>query len=240
MYRILFLLFFLTVSAGTLLGQSRQDVVYTKSGSVLKGIIKERNDSTLRIEIYGGSILAVYIQDVDSIGEEEWQKPNLNRPISFQKNGFFQEFSFGLPWGVEQYGVESGIILNYAINYQLKDILKLGVGSGLDFYGYRTFTPYFVRISGDFAQKKNNYFYQTDLGYSSSVSWENEFVDHKGGFMAFIGGGIKFNSWRKSYWKLAAGYRIQFAQSDFNYTWEAPFTEYRQFYRLETKVIFGI
>jgi hypothetical protein len=222
--------------------QLEQDVVYLKNGSVLKGKILQ-NDSIVKVEILGGSVFVYKANQVLKTDKETYKRADFKGPITAQQNGWFSEFSFGIPYGITQWGwPTAGITLNGLLGYQFNTSIKAGLGTGIDHYGYEaTMLPIYARITGDLSKKATSPFYMADLGYAANIShsWNID-EDHFGGFLMFLGGGFKFNTRRKVYYNIALGYKTQFASSYYYQTWlEEPFWEYRQFNRIEGRLAIG-
>lgn len=232
----LFLFFLLSANA-----QRTQEAVYLKNGSILRGTIHQ-SDSIIKVEILGGSVFVYPASDVIKIETEDFYRVNLKGPRTIQKNGWYTEFSFGLPIGLDQWGwITSGVTLNGFLGYQFKPIVKTGLGTGIDWYNYEAaMIPFFARITGDLTTKNTTPFYLADIGYAVNVSstWGNE--DHFGGFLMHLGGGFKFNTRKKHYYNFSVGYKTQFTSSYYFQTWiEEPYWEYRQFNRIEGRLAIG-
>ncbi|MFY0674862.1 MAG: hypothetical protein JXQ87_15795 [Bacteroidia bacterium] len=222
--------------------QLQQDVVYLKNGSILKGTLLQ-NDSIVKIEIIGGSIFSYDANEVLKTAKEEYKRVNFKGPITLQQDGWFTEISFGIPYGIDQWGWPTGgVTLNGILGYQFKSLVKVGLGTGIDYYGNEaTMLPFFTRATGDLTQKTTTPFYVVDLGYAANISssWNND-EDHYGGFLMFLGGGFKFNTRRNYHFNFSLGYKTQFASSYYFQTWlEEPFWEYRQFNRVEGRIAIG-
>ncbi|MGB0430874.1 MAG: hypothetical protein ACPGLV_10400 [Bacteroidia bacterium] len=223
--------------------QSKQDVVYLKNGSILRGELIKTDSITVSIEILGGNVFVFENAEVLKITQENAVKLNTKGPFTPQKDGWYTEFSFGIPFGIDQWGWPTGgITLNTVVGYQYKSILKSGIGTGIDWYAWdATMIPLFARVSGDLTKKINTPFYRMDVGYSANItnSWNND-EKHYGGILLNIGGGLKFNTRKNVYYCLSLGYKTQFAKSHYFQTWlEEPYWEYRQFNRIEGRLAIG-
>lgn len=242
MARVLFSFIFY-FSCFSVFAQKNQDVIYLKDGSVYRGVLLLSQDTTkVKIEIIGGNIFVVDTKDILSQTKEPATTIRLKGPVTTQPNGWYNELSLGIPFGVDQWGwPTAGITLNYFLGYQYNSYLKTGIGTGLDYYGYeKTMLPLYLRITGDLTKKNTTPFYIADLGYASNISLGSSTEEHKGGLLFFLGGGIKFNTRRKLSINLSAGYKTQFASSHYFHTWlEEPYWEYRQVNRIETRIAFG-
>lgn len=230
----------LTIAA---FGQVSQNVLYLKNGGVLRGVVLESTDTTkVKIEILGGSIFVVNKADIERQAIEKAPSLKSKGVISSQADGFYQEMSLGLPLGYNQYNwFTSGITLNYLLGYQYKRNLKFGLGTGIDHYKVSsTMFPLFLRVTGDLTDKGVTPNYIADIGYAANISTGAEGTQHRGGLLLFLGAGLKFNTRRALYYKLSAGYKTQFSSSHYDQWWrEEPFSEYRQFNRVECRLSIG-
>ncbi len=240
MARLITFLFLLIICV-TATAQNKQDVVYLKNGGILRGNILQ-NDSIVKIEILGGNVFVYSKAEIEKINQEEAIKIIAKGPITPQQNGWYNEYSFGIPYGIDQWGwPTAGVTLNYFIGHQFNQLVKTGIGTGLDIYGYQaSLIPFYGRITGDLTSKTKTPFYFADLGYATNVSIRSNNEKHYGGFLMHLGGGIKINTRRRTFFNLSASYNTQFTKSYYFQTWlEEPYWEYRQYNRIEGRISIG-
>lgn len=242
MKQILLQILFLFIGIAAF-SQVSQNVLYLKNGGILRGVVLESDDSTkVKIEILGGSVFVVNTSEIKKQTTEKAPPIKSQGVISSQADGFYSEIALGLPLGYNQYDwFTSGITLNYVLGYQYKRNLKFGIGTGIDHYKVSsTMFPVFLRVTGDLSAKGVTPSYIADLGYGSNISTAAEGTDHNGGLLLFLGAGLKFNTRSAVYYQLSAGYKTQFSSSTYDQWWqEEPFTEYRQFNRIECRFSIG-
>jgi len=234
--------FFLLASLSAF-SQISQNVLYLKNGGVLRGVVLKGQDSSqVKIETIGGNVFVVDREDIEKETVEPAPSLRSKGIITSQPDGIYHETSFGLPFGLNQYGwFTTGVTLNYVLGYQYKRNLKFGIGSGIDHYGSRgTMLPLFLRITGDLASSAVTPTYIADLGYGSNISMSFVDEEHKGGLLLFLGAGFKINTRRAIFYHCSAGYKTQFSSSHFSQSWlEEPYSEYRQYNRAEFRFSVG-
>ena len=223
--------------------QIHQDVLYLKNGGILRGKVLENDDeNTVKIEIFGGNVFVVNSDEIEKRTTEAAPSLKNTGIITHQPDGFYNMINFGLPIGQGQFGaLAGGICLNYVKGYQIYLPLKIGVGTGIDYYGYEATTiPLFVRVTGDFSEKNSTPFYVADIGYAANISATVGDEEHKGGLRLFLGGGIKFNTRTKKMYELGLGYKLQFTSSHYKQSfYPEPYEEYRTYSRIELRVGMG-
>lgn len=118
--------------------QIHQDVLYLKNGSILRGkVLESEDENTTKIEIFGGNVFVVSSEEIDKRTVEAAPSLKATGIITAQPDGFFNMFNFGLPLGQDQYGtLAGGICLDYVKGYQFYLPLKIGIGTGINYYGY--------------------------------------------------------------------------------------------------------
>ncbi|MEZ4957516.1 MAG: hypothetical protein R2825_28415 [Saprospiraceae bacterium] len=178
------------------------DIVLLKNGDRLSGEITEyiqgeklilkRSDDT---EI---TILAEEIQQIiqeladeneNALPAEDF-KPKSNAYIKPKTNGLYNitQLSFAMGSGSEP-GLALGAGISTIVGYQLKPILGLGLGIGLDNYARRgeTIYPVFVDVRSylPISKKPHSYYISLAGGYGFAFARESIGINSaKGGYMA--------------------------------------------------------
>ncbi|MBI1182813.1 hypothetical protein GC194_00985 [bacterium] len=215
-----------------------------KNGAVYRGKIVESADTNMvKIEVFGGNVFVVAKSNIDHMAIEKAVNgtPRVRTP---QGNGLFAEFSLGVPFGQNNWGnTQGGITLNGNLCYQYTPKFKFGAGLSIDNYAYNsTFLPFYARVTGDLFNKVISQIYVVDVGYGTSISGTNyDGGVAKGGFMMFVGTGIKFNTSRRLYYALSGGYKTQFGKKYYSASWWGgdAYTEFYQFNRIEFRFCMG-
>ncbi len=216
-----------------------EDVVYLKSGSVIRGKVLEQKNETVKVELLGGSIFVFKQTEVDSIKRENTLKNKLkeiNRNYFRRDRGFRNMTEFGIIYGTnlkqdnEPYYYyynnntdDFGLSLHTVNGYQLWPYLYVGGGVGIDrFISYKqTFSPFYVRVASEFLKKKVTPYVFCDAGYS--VMWKKKNDDYysyenKGGYYVSCGGGIRVYTRSRASVVLSVAYKRNYSQTKWWYT----------------------
>ena len=213
--KVVVILIFFLAHPLVMFGQnSKEDVVYLKNGSVIRGNITEiKMDEYVLIQISGGSILKYAMAEVDSITKEAAY--NSKGDYKYKESGYFNETGFALLFGREAnnfYNNSSISVEFHTVNgYQLNKYLRAGVGIGVDYYSNYDFvlSPVYLNIGGDLLKNPVTPFYSIIGGYS--FSWDSDIPNYEqdGGRLYGATVGVKFNSRSAASYKIGIGYRNQ-------------------------------
>lgn len=212
-----------------------EDVVYLKDGSIYRGQIQELiPNQSLKIELLGGSVIVLQMNDVTKITKEAkvqqyntYQtssavsyKDTTRRQFKYRDKGYF--FQSQLMFENLQGGLR---IIN---GYKFNRFGYLGIGVGVDFLikdnfviqnsgnGYADLTgvylPLFLYHQGDILKKKITPFYTVEAGVAISPGgfpFVGQDIYGGGGSrkVAGIGGlgfGVKFHTKRRVHFSLLA------------------------------------
>lgn len=218
-----------------------EDVVYLKSGSVIRGKILEQKNETVKVELLGGSIFVFKQEEVDSIKRENTLKNKLreiNRNYFRRDRGFRNQTEFGIIYGTDlkrdntdpyyyYYGNTNtddfGLSLHTVNGYQLWPYLYMGAGVGIDrMISYRqTFSPFYLRLSSEFLKKKVTPYVFCDIGYA--VMWKKKNDDYyayknKGGLYVSCGGGVRIYTRSRASVVLSVAYKRTQSETTWWYT----------------------
>ena len=184
----LILLFATFLPLGLLAQQYLEDVIYLKDGSVYRGVIIEQvPNESMKIQIMGGSVIAVLVGNVSRMTKEVpfnemvttapgYDKPQrIKLPFEPRLKGYFFQSQLLLEAG--QLGVR---IVN---GYKFGRLGHLGIGIGLDgamgspFNNILNelntndlsgaFLPLYVYYAGDILDRKITPFYAIEAGYAA-------------------------------------------------------------------------
>lgn len=246
MKNALLLLFSFIATLG--FGQNNtEDVLYLKSGSVLRGKIiapkaAETNAAgSTKIELLGGSIFVFAPNEIDSIKRENVLRNKLKeiKHNYFRRDrGFRNMTEFSVIYGVDlkkeepdpyyYYADNSnqddfGISLHTVNGYQVWPYLFCGAGMGIDrMVSYKqTFSPFYFRVASEFLKKKVTPYVFCDAGYA--VMWQqkdNDYITYqnKGGLYISAGGGLRIYTRSRASVILSACYKRTGSQTTWYYT----------------------
>ena len=204
------------------LGQSRQDVVYLKNGSILKGkVLTQADEPKQKIELQGGSVLVYDKSEIDRIEINVSQKHGTKRNVTV--NGFYHNSYCGLLLGSEDYYPLVGAQFETINGYKFNSFTQIAVGVGINLFGNGNapITPVFLQIGGDMLKNKSiTPVYYIEGGYGfAPLQQSNGFTTYKGGNLFGIGTGLRFYSSAKVSFTVGLGYRYQKTQSTTKYDW---------------------
>ncbi|MCX6198902.1 MAG: hypothetical protein NTY88_06730 [Bacteroidetes bacterium] len=220
-----------------------EDVVYLKSGSVLRGKIQPNNTNTsTQIELLGGSVFVFKQEEIDSVKKECSLKNKLRgiRNNYFRRErGFRNMTEFGIIYGVDlkkenpqpyyyyynnNIGEDDfGLSLHTVNGYQVWPYLYLGAGVGIDrLISYKqTFSPFYLRLASEFLKKKVTPYVFCDVGYS--VMWKKKSDEYysyqnKGGLYVSCGGGLRIYTQSRASIVLSVAYKRNNSETKWWYT----------------------
>ncbi len=237
-----FLTLIIMLSSTCAFAQSNsEDVVYLKSGSVLRGKMLEQKAEGVKIELLGGSIFVFQQSEIDSIKKENSLKNKLKaiRTNYFRRErGFRNMTEFGIIYGVDlkketpdnyyyYYNNTSeddfGLSLHTVNGYQVWPYLYVGAGVGIDrLISYKqTFSPFYLRVASEFLKKKVTPYVFCDVGYS--VMWKkknDEYYSYqnKGGLYVSCGGGVRIYTQSRASVVLSVAYKRNNSETKWWYT----------------------
>ena len=243
MKKFLLLLFALWVAVSLVDARGYQDVVYLKSGEIVKGVIIERTlNVSLKLQTSEGLIFTFQNSDVYKV-EKEGVAVSIPADISERKlvrtsgsRGFFD-----LGGG---YGAAGGVLsLQFTYGYLINPCFFVGLGVGVNthFDWDAAFAPadvngnYGVITPGNSGFNRDNIIF-VPVYADFRVNFQNKsttpFFDVKLGYSMFEGRGVYFNpnlgvsiGLRKEYaMNLGIGYNLQKVSSKDNY----KFGEYKE------------
>lgn len=169
-----------------LLGASAQqvleEVVYTKNGSVVRGIITEmKPNESLKIETADGNVFVFAMEDVEKITKEPvWGAPRrphrphqggMMPPASYERRGYRGFVEAGVAAGIGDYGL-TRLEVNTSHGYQFNPYLFVGGGLGMHFYfdASDALIPIFADCRVNVLPGRISPYIDVKLGYSIGVS----------------------------------------------------------------------
>jgi len=252
----LFLLALIFISPIAFSQSNIEDVVYLKSGSIIRGKIVEQKNETVKVELLGGSLFVFKQNEIDSITRENILKKKLkeiNRNYFRRDRGYRNQTEFGIIYGTDlkrdnndpyyyYYGSTNtddfGLSLHTVNGYQIWPYLYVGAGVGIDRMVSlkQTFSPFYVRLSSEFIKKKVTPYVFGDAGYS--VMWKKKSDDYysyenKGGYYVSCGGGLRIYTRSRASVVLSLAYKRNYSETKWWYTqWnEGTYYEIKRTYQ---------
>jgi hypothetical protein len=187
----------------------KEDVVYLKNESVLRGKVVDKNETRLKIQLNDGSIFVYLMSDVSKVTQEK-------RFISYKnkEKGFvhFTELGPLVAGKTTIEGVTTAAFSFQTVNgYKFSKPAFLGAGIGADLYATQTIIPVFASFRGDISSNGSVIpFYFADGGYGINITQNStNGTDFKGGLTYAFGLGAKIPFNRNAGFIISFGYRSQ-------------------------------
>lgn len=184
----------------------KEDVVYLKNGSILRGEIIERSSNgRLKIQTVGRNVLVVELEEVEKIGREEI--PTSSAPQHYKSEGYFNTTGIGMLRG----GDETTAAFQMINGYRFSSRFAAGLGIGFTPYSDPlSLLPVFLNANFKFLEANTSPFVSLSAGYNFSIlSDEDTQIDaHRGGFMLNPGIGLEFSTSSGLGWYVSAGLKI--------------------------------
>jgi len=239
------LILFLLIISFTANAQSNQKAVYLKNGNILKGKIFEEDETTLKVEILGGSVFVVTKTDIIKIEEEKVPKKFRGKGDHIvKKMGYYHALNIGLLFGQDQWGsLSSGASIQYSFGYQYQQLFGIGIGVGADsyfFYDTENIYPIYLEARGYFNKKPFSPYYSVQAGYGIAAVQNDNWL----GMLGATGGlylhpkiGFRFPSRSNVALTMEIGYNLQQASYTFD-NWQGRYEDDLTFHR--TSLRFGL
>ena len=235
-WRGIYLLGFLSVLAGGGYAQSTTEpqeiTVFLKNGKVVKGMttlsmfegyLTVEEDAFNQTHLPYADIAQIVFGPVPESEKFRVKKARKNLPpFTIKEKGYFSMIDVGALVQNGGSGGGSGGSVTMVNGYAFNPYLRVGLGVGLESYGYANVTtvPLFLSLSGLMNQRRWSPFYFLNAG--GSTAWLNEGgwgtnYDVKGGPMVHPGLGYRCNLGKMGI-SFALGYKIQ--KAHVRYGWE--------------------
>ncbi len=235
---ILLLLLLTVTVVGYAQTSTQQEVtVFFKDGKVVKGMttlsmfegyLTLEADAFTQTHIAYADIRQIVFGPVGDIKRVKGRESKQKNAFTIEKRGFFHLIDIAvLVQNREYYGTYSGggngISIATTHGYTFNPYLMVGLGVGLDHYGYGNVTaaPLFVSVRGLMAQKRWSPMYFLNVG--GGAAWGNDYFNSgtsrrtTGGIMIYPGLGYQCHV-GKSAVLFNVGYKVQRAR--LSYSWE--------------------
>jgi len=220
--KVIFTLMFL-ISFSTIFGQkNKEDVIYLKDGSIIRGsIIEYISGKHVKIETRDKNIWVFNQNKIDKISlETRSSKIENNTNIS----GYFNLTDMGLLVGTGNNDKSAPFSINMLNGYRYNQNLTIGLGTGIEFFSTPVIPIYFDTRYTFFNNEFSPFIY-LKAGYSLQIgensNYYHENTSTKGGQIYGAGIGLKINLGKRSDLVVSMGYRHQ----KLNYSYYEEWTE---------------
>ncbi|MEA3317760.1 MAG: hypothetical protein U9R54_07365 [Bacteroidota bacterium] len=221
---LLILLFANSISAQIL----KNDVVYLKNGSVIKGeIVEIKADEYVKIKSLCDNIWVFKNSEIDKILKEERKaiSDSIKTPI-FTEYGTYTNFSLGFLYGIANENVNPPLSVLIGGGYNFKNNMSVGLLTGVELLD-NAFLPAMVNFRYSFVNTKISHFVFFQSGYSFVLDdtddniymYNNDEKQNYGGIVINPGFGLKWNLNQDNALAVSIGYRYQqnkYSYNDYN------------------------
>ncbi len=199
---LLVVLFYLFI-AGNICAQSKEDAVYLKNGSILKGkVIESLTGVQCTIEIIGHNIIVVPDSLIKMILMDQviptMERENKSSPVEMAA-------------GVNFYGgSENSGGFTFITSYRFPFRMSVGGGLGIEWFEHQQI-PFIADIRYYFLKGSWSPYVYAQGGYAVPLSQRSdyEWIKNYGGVLAGTGAGMRFNFSRRNALFFNLGYRYQ-------------------------------
>lgn len=208
--------FFFLLTAGIVQAQQMEDVIYLKDGSIYRGMIIEQvPNQSLKIQIMGGSVIAISINDVSKMTKESAyttapndhtesarmsqapKQPREKKPFEMRRKGYFfqgQIMAESLQGGMRVVnGYKFGRFGYLGIGVGFDGVVGSPVNSRLNGLGTNdlsgVYLPLYLFYAGDILTKRITPFYTIEAGYAHPANVFGSKVEDFGGGSTYVEGG---------------------------------------------------
>lgn len=205
------------VSFSTSFGQkNREDVVFLKDGSIIRGkIIEYMTNTHVKIETRDNSIWVFKHNKIDKIA---FDKGKTNNGPSNLKTGYYNLTDMGVLIGTGNNNNSAPFSIMMVNGYRFNPHISSGLGVGIEFFSTPVI-PLYIDTRYDFYDRSISPFAYLKGGYSFQVGENNSYyyekISSKGGLMFGVGVGIRVSLGEKS--QLIAGLGYRFQKLDYSY-----------------------
>jgi hypothetical protein len=189
--------------AGNIYSQSKEDAVYLKNGSILKGkVIESVTGVQTTIEIVGHNIIVVPDTLIKMILMDQRlpakERENKTSPVEMSANVNF----YG--------GSQNSGGFTFITSYRFPFRLATGAGMGIEWFDHQQI-PFMADVKYYFLKGSWSPFVYAQGGYAVPLSQkgDNEWTEFHGGTLAGTGVGMRLNFTRRNALIFNVGYRYQ-------------------------------
>jgi len=209
---------FITVN---IYAQSKEDVVYLKDGSILKGkVIENVVNKKTTIEIVGHNIIVIPDSSIKLILMDQKipakESENKASPVEMAANVSF----YG--------GSDNSGGFTFITSYRFPFRLAVGGGIGIEWFNHQQI-PFIADVKYYFLKGSWSPYVYAQGGYSVPLSQEgdDEWMEFHGGALAGTGAGMRFNFSKRNALFFSLGYRYQKTETVTNpYPWSSYYPPY--------------
>lgn len=195
-------------TAANINAQSKEDVVFLKNGSILRGKVTE-NISGIQttIELVGRNVIVIPDSVIKMILMDQAvaakDRENKSSPVEMAANVSFYGGSKG----------SGGFTFITAYRFPFR--MAVGGGLGIEWFDHQQI-PFMADVKYYFLKGSWSPYVYAQGGYAVPLSrkpddenWNSQYINYYGGLLAGAGGGMRFNFSRRNAILFSFGYRYQ-------------------------------
>lgn len=202
---------------GAFHAQTYVDVIYTKSGSIVKGVIVETvPDISYKIKTNDGNIFVFKAEEIEKIEKLETSKKKAKaEPALGKRSGFSSIEEIGASLILNEKTNTSLFALHSINGYLFNPHVFLGLGAGIEADDVTAVIPVYAECRAYVSKAKASPYFAAGGGYGLMYINQGK---NAGGPMGHILAGLKVALSAKAAFNISAGYRLfQFQQEGLVY-----------------------
>lgn len=228
--------------------QLKDDVVYLKNGSVVRGQLIELNtNEKVKIKTYGGNVWVFNYSEIDKIVKEAAWSQNMSGDSTvnlYSSSKYFNSTEFGVLAGVSNSNTQAPFSIHMINGMDVTSKIGAGLGVGLEFYT-PTLAPVFfefryrLRTSGmvPFLYGRSGYSFVLGNDDNEMPTYYYSYgTNYKGGITYGSGLGVNYVVNNNTAISFTVGYRFQQIQYKIDDYYSEGSTVYEKYQRLEIKL----
>lgn len=208
---------FMLLAAISSKAQNYVDIIYTKSGSIVKGVIIETIPNvSYKIKTADGNIFVFKIEEIDKIEKQETAgKKAKTEPALMKRSGFSSIEEIGATLILNEKDNTTLFALHSINGYLFNPHLFAGVGVGVEANDVTAVIPIYAELRAYVSKGKVSPYFAAGGGYGLMYINQGQ---NKGGPMGHFLAGLKITLSPKAAFNISAGYRLfQFTQTGLVY-----------------------
>ena len=194
----------------------KDDVLYHKNGSILRGKIIVRTNDTIKIETNCHSFFVFATNDILKIENEPHKKTLRQNKNSFtgeNTKGVYSYTTIGFLTGNSELSDNNTFSFHTSFGYEFENWLGIGIGVGIE-HLKTELLPVYASIKSHILNKPNSPFINLSIGYSFPLSdkkKKDDYLDfsYDGGFCLGLDIGISSFKTNNYAFSITAGYKYQ-------------------------------
>ncbi len=197
--------------------QEKEDVIYLKNGSILRGKLLSKDSTQIKIETIGRNVWVFEQAEVEKITSENVFNEKSSWSVS--KKGYFNSVDMGLNIGKNQASYSLSMINGYSLDCGL----RMGVYTGVEGVG-ETIFPLMASVEYSPLRKRFSPFVILQGGYSFPANYRGGEYDYyysyskyKGGLALRGGLGLHTMLGENFAFSISGGYFYQVLTQEYSY-----------------------